>query len=279
MSATKNDPQEMDYGNLANFGYTPILAALIIGGALVAGAVMMWQTHNQKVQLMEMSRIEEQARVELRGAYMELRSLRPETALEKTGRADMLIQSLNAKLAPDYAPLKVSLLLVEAESLFMKDCAAHADLAEEKFDKALSLMSYASGELWQFGMLGRARARFEQGKFAEALGDLSSVLNRNPSFGAAYYWRALTREQLNETAAAKEDENKARALDSWPPLRDYMQAACIWTRDIIHKPKPCDTDPDSTECQTADMVEAKSLAPFFVPEPEEIRTAGEDGKL
>jgi hypothetical protein len=62
-------------------------------------------------------------------------------------------------------------------------------------------------------------------------------MDRNDSFGAAYYWRALTRRELGDAKGAAEDEKRARALDSWPPLRDFMQPSCTWTRDIIFKPE------------------------------------------
>lgn len=261
-----NTPEVNPFGR---YGKTAIFAPLIIGGAVVAATIVMWQTHNRNEQAVEMSRIEERARDELRLAYGEMRALRPEKALERAAEADRLVKSLNSKLAPDYASLKISLLLVEAETLFMKDCAAHSDQAEEKFSQALALMPFASGEMWTFGMLGRARARFEQGKYGEALSDLDSVMGRNPSYGSAYYWRSLTRERLGDEAGAREDEQRARALDSWPPLRDFMQASCVWTRDIIHKPK-ADQPAHPAGASTAGEVEEKSLAPFFIPGPEEL---------
>lgn len=237
MTAKENNTRQIQNQQFPEYGKASILAPLIIGGAVVAGSVMMWQTHNRNEQMAKMSRIEEEIRTELRSAYGSLRSLEPEETLNKTEKANTLFKSLNAKLAPDYASLKIYLLLVEAEALFMKDCAKHADQAEIKFDQAMHLMSYASGDLWLFGMLGRARTRYEQGKFEEALADLDTVMDRNPSFGAGYYWRSLTKDRLGDHDGAKRDEKKARSLDSWPPLRDYIQPSCQWTRDIIHKPK------------------------------------------
>lgn len=243
MTTHENEAAQADQ-NGGYFGMSAIFATLVIGGALVAGALMMWQTHNRNVQLAEMSKIEEKARVEIRAAHNEMRARKPDRALERTERANALVNSLNPKLGPDYAPLKIGLLLVEGETLFMKDCVKYAAQAEEKFDQALRLMTFASGEMWQFGMLGRARARIEQEKYEEALSDLDNVMRRNPSYGAGYYWRSLVRDRLGDRAGAGEDEKKARALDSWPPLRDFMQSSSIWTRDIIHKPH--DTDPAGT---------------------------------
>lgn len=264
MMVSENDRQTIKEDRFIQYGKAAIFAPLIIGGALVAGGVMMWQTHNRNLQMAEMSRIEENARYALRSAYAQMRALAPEEALASAKRAEDLIASLNAKLAPDYAPLKISLLLVEAESLFMKDCAAYAVLAEKKFDQALGLMNYASGGMWLFGMLGRARTRYEQGKYEEALQDLDSIMSRNPSFGAAYYWRALTREHLGDSNGASEDEKRARSLDSWPPLRDYMQASCSWTRDIMHKPQEKQGSASVESVDGADAFE--KLGPFTFPE-------------
>lgn len=253
-----------DEDRFAQYGRAAIFAPLIIGGALVAGGVMVWQTHNRSRQITQMAQVEEDAREALRTAYSRMRSLDPVEALEHAGRAERLIGSLNAKLAPDYAPLKISLLLVEAESLFMKDCSAQADQAEEKFDQALRLMNYSSGGMWLFGMLGRARSRYEQGRYDEALADLNAVMDRNASFGAAYYWRSLTRRHLGDLDGAREDEQRARSLDSWPPLRDYMQVSCNWTRDIIHKPK---NKPEPEAIRDDGIADA--LGPFTIPGPEE----------
>ena len=152
--------------------------------------------------------------------------------------------------------MKVALLLLEGETLCMKDCVRHADTAEEKFDRALELMPYASGDMWQVGMLGRARARVELKKYREALGDLDSVLDRNPSFGSAYYWRSQTRAALDDREGAQKDEARARALDSWPPLRDFMQPGSVWTRDIFNRHR---------FGEDAEKGEGRPLAPFMIP--------------
>lgn len=238
MSANESNRTDASQDALAYYGKSVILVPLIIGGALVVAVILFWHAQNRRARLAEAAQVEEMVRRELRVAYIEMRALRPAMALERSDAAKELIARLLVNLAPDYAELKMSQLLVEAESLFMLDCGAYAKMAEERFDKALSLMTHASGEMWQFGMLGRARTRFEEKLYSEALADLDAIMDRNSSFGAAYYWRSLTRRELGDTKGAAEDETRARALDSWPPLRDFMQASCIWTRDILSKPEP-----------------------------------------
>lgn len=222
---------------LARYGKSIILVPLIIGGALIVAAILIWHARHHRVRLAEATRVEEEVRRELRAAHIEMRALRPAEALERTETAKAMIALLPVNLAPDYAELKMAQLLIEGESLLMLDCRANAPDSEALFNKALTLMTHASGEVWQFGMLGRARARYEAGRFPEALSDLNAIMDRNASSGAAYYWRSLTRRELGDAKGAGEDERRARALDSWPPLRDFMQAECVWTRDILSKPE------------------------------------------
>lgn len=255
MSASEPQAAPQD-NSLAQYGRTAIVVPLIIGGAIIVAVILLWHEHNKKLRLSEAAQIEEAARQELRSAYVEMRALRPQMALERSDEAKKLLAQLPASLKADYANLKVAQLLVEAESQFMIDCGKYAADAEEKFDEALALMTYASGEMWQFGMLGRARARYEQGKNEETVSDLNTLVERNPSFGSAYYWRSLAQKNLENFEDAKKDELRAKALDSWPPLRDFMQASCVWSRDILCTP----------ELRSA---EAPGLTGFFAAEVEE----------
>lgn len=256
-----NTPVDPHAQPLADYGKAAVMVPMIIGGAIIVAVIILWHSHAQRKHWSEMARVEVMAREELRTAYNEMRALKPNLALTRAERAGKLIDALKTDLVPDYAQLKVALLLLEGETLFMKDCTRHADTAEEKFDRALGLMPYASGDMWQFGMLGRARARVELKKYREALGDLSSVLDRNPSYGAAYYWRSQTRAALGDEEGAREDEKRARALDSWPPLRDFMQPGSVWTRDIFNRPRFGDGESGEEE--------GTGLAPYMIPPAEE----------
>ncbi len=261
--ATTHDTraEDMEPQSLEDFGKAAILVPLIIGAAIMVGIVMLWTAHRDKIRRAEMSVAEIEARKELRAAYVEMRAFRPDLALAKANRAHELIQTFKVGHPSQYAHIRVATLLVEGESLFMQDCSGNGEAAEKAFDQAIGLMNYASGDMWQFGMLGRARAKFEQGKYQEALTDLDQIMDRNPSYGAAYYWRSLTRAAIGDEKGAQEDENRARALDSWPPLRDFMQASCVWTRDIMSNPEnnrnPLIVDPND-----------RSLVPFFAPDEE-----------
>ncbi|MCD8350561.1 MAG: hypothetical protein LUC93_08135 [Planctomycetaceae bacterium] len=265
MSAHESHPADPHQDVLAGYGKSIILVPLIIGGALIVATILLWHAHNKRARIADATQVEEQVREELRAAYVEMRALRPAQALKRSDAAKALMAKLPVNLAPDYADLKVSQLLVEGESLFMLDCAAYAEAAEQRFDQAMTLMNYASGEMWLFGMLGRARARYESQRYDQALQDLNAIMDRNNSFGAAYYWRSLTRTALGDERGGQADERRARALDSWPPLRDFMQASCRWTRDVLTKPVLPDSGGnhgDLVEIFAIDPAEAAAVSSF-----------------
>ena len=217
-------------------GRNAVLVPLILGGAVIAAVIILWYSHVQKNRLVDTARVEEQVRVDLRSAYRELRRLNPEGALAYAAAGYGKIESLRSSLSTDYADLKTASLMIEAEALFMIDRRKNAALVEERFNKALALMTHASGEIWQFGILGRARARFEQGNSGAAVKDLDLLLERNPNYGAGYYWRSLAKKEAGDGAGALKDEQTARNLDSWPPLRDFMIGSCERERDVLSVP-------------------------------------------
>lgn len=248
MSATsERDTSKTFYRSLVESGKTAIIVPLIIGSAVIVAVIMLWEAHYRKVRIAEMTRVEELVRVDLRNAYQELRAHNPQGALSHTAVAREKMSELRRTVIDDYADLHVALLLIEAESLFMDDCKANAATAEERFNRALSQMTRASGGMWLFGMIGRARTRYELGRYREAESDLDQIMERNPSFGAAYYWRSQARDRLGDAEGAAEDARRAWNLDSWPPLRDFMQPAGVWERDILCRPGEC---PDYTQQKT-----------------------------
>ncbi len=204
----------------ARSGMSAVLVPLIIGGALVAAAVILWDTHKAKVRLAESALIEEETRVDLRKAYRELRAGRPQEALGSTALAAEKIKRLSIIWPTDYSDLRMALLLIEGEADFLADRQDRAAQSEAKFGEALSLMTRASGDAWEFGMAGRARARLDQKKYREAADDLTLLLERNPSFGTAYYYRSKARAGLGDAAGAAMDAKRAKELDSWPPRRE-----------------------------------------------------------
>lgn len=219
------DPYEQP---LASFGRAALFVPLIIGGAVIVSLVMLWEAHAREARLADVSRNEVAAKNHLRDSWAALRAGRPAEALEKTAAAAQCVAALDdargETLQTDYAELKVSLLLLEAESLFRRDGAAGAGAAEAKFDEALGIMTFSSGELWETGLLGRARVRLARGDCAGAVADLDHIMTRNAGYGAAYYYRALAKEKAGDAAGAAADERAARRLGSWPPLRDVLPA-------------------------------------------------------
>lgn len=222
---------------LAGAGITAILVPLIIGGAIVAAAIILWNTHTLKLRVAEAARIEELVRGDIRDAYRKVRYFAPFEALVCIREAEKKLGTMRTDFSVDYPELRIIMLIIESESEFMLDAAGSARDVESQLTEAMSLMTRASGELWQVAVFGRARARIELERWREAEEDLSLLLDRNDSFGAAYYWRSLARRSLGDAAGAESDEERARALDSWPPLRDYMQPKDEWVRDILSEPE------------------------------------------
>ncbi len=222
MSAAENRPKSPDpYGQpLAASGMSAVFVPLIIGGALVAAALILWSTHRNNLRLAESAQVEEEARADLRKAYRELRSGHPEASLVLTDKVGEKIRRLAIIWPTDYSDLRAALLLIEAQAEFMIDGKNRAGPIEAKFEQALSLLDRASGEFWEQGMLGRARARLELKEYREAEEDLSLLLAGNPNFGTAYYWRAKAREGMGDAPGAAEDERRAKNLAAWPPFRD-----------------------------------------------------------
>lgn len=218
---------------LAGAGKMAVIVPLIIGGALVASVIMLWEAHRQKQQLSEMTKIEEEVRIDLQNAYREVRYFRPQIALGILLGVEAKMQNLKTIWPTDYSDLRVALLLMKAESLYILDAKANAAGSEALFDEALKMMTRASGEMWLGGVLGRAKTRVELGRYHEAEGDLDLVMERNPSFGAAYYWRALARRGQGDETGAAADEERARSLDSWPPARVFWQGALMGSRDML----------------------------------------------
>ncbi|MCC8190073.1 MAG: hypothetical protein LIP77_05460 [Planctomycetes bacterium] len=244
MTTTSGDPVDpaLPVEPAIPSGKAAVLVPLIIGGAVIIAVIMLWESHYRKRQILAMVHIEDMVKENLRRAYRDLRLLDPERALFHARLAESNMQKLRSSLSTDYLELKVTLRLIQGEAVFTADCATHAAAAEAYFSEAIESMSHASGEMWEFGLYGRARARYELGKYAEADTDLTYLLDRNPSFGAAYYWRSLTREKLGRADAAADDARQAWNLDSWPPLRDFLQTTGTWDRDIFGRPK---TDPSA----------------------------------
>lgn len=202
-------------------GRAAILVALILGGALAAGGLILWDAHRTKVMSGRVVQVEEQSRRDIHDAYRELHAERPGAALQLAASAEAKLRDVKAMLPADYVELRREILMLQGECAFELSPRERAAEAEDKFDKALALMTSPSGAVWEKGMFGRARARLEQGKSALAEEDLSKLLEENPNFGAAYYWRSQARAHQGNTQGAAEDAVIARRLGSSPPSRDF----------------------------------------------------------
>ncbi len=207
-------------------GTAAIIVPLIIGGALLICVYILWNSHMWNVRQTEMSRVEEEVRHDLIAVYRALIDNRPEKALEilnAVGKRESILKSAGEFA---YSDIRSARLMLEGQAEFMLLCEEGAPQVERKFTEALGYLMRASGEMWEFGMMGRARARIGQRKYREAEEDLNILLAGNSNYGAGYYWRAMARYQLNNHEGARQDEERAIQLDSWPPRRNLLQDAC-----------------------------------------------------
>ncbi len=219
-SDTQNLPEDVARSHMAL-----VIVPLIIGAAIVISAVIMWEGHERYLQSADTTRGEEEIRADLRHAYHQLRENRPDQALAVVHEIDSKIKQLKSQWVTDYLDIKAARCLMEGEALFRLDSVNNAQAAEAAFDGALTLMPHASGEFWLYGMLGRARTRFQIGDYAGAESDLTLLLDRNPSFGAAYFCFYDSGRNEDNTEGALADEEKAKTLDSWPPLRNFVMSS------------------------------------------------------
>ncbi|MCC8179541.1 MAG: hypothetical protein LIP23_01310 [Planctomycetes bacterium] len=212
------DPEE----DVEPHGVMLIIVPLIFGAAVIIAFLLLWHSESTKSELSRIALMEEEARDYLNDAYQAVRARNPEKALALTAATGERLDQFQSRRKGAYMELKVVRLLIEGEAQMQLDSRRFAAESERKFTDALDHMTTSSGELWSFGMFGRARARFENDDYHGAIEDLDALLSRNPSFGAAYYWRSLGHAGLGDSLQAAVDEEKARILDSWPPLRDFM---------------------------------------------------------
>lgn len=218
-SDTQNLPKDIANSNMAL-----VIVPLIIGAAIVISAVVMWGAHERKLQIAETTRVEEEIRADLRQAFRRLRDNRPDQALAIVREIENKLQQLKSQWVTDYLDIKAARCLMEGEALIRLDPVNNAQEAETEYNDALALMTHASGQFWLYGMMGRARARLQTGDYAGAESDLTLLLDRNPSFGAAYFWRSRARNRQDNPQGALADEQKARSLDFWPPLRTVVMS-------------------------------------------------------
>ncbi len=229
MTTSETDSLPKPYDDrLPGGGTGAIMVPLIIGAAIIIGAYILWDINARRARASELAKVEEEIRLDLIQAYRFLVQANPAEALQITQSVDERAKQFGKAVRhdSDYAELHAARLLLEANAEFMILCEAGAAMAEEKFTRAIGLMIHASGEMWEFGMMSRARARLEQDKYHEALADLDVLLAGNPNYGAAYYWRALLKYETGDQAGGQADEQRARDLGSWPPRRNFMQNTC-----------------------------------------------------
>jgi len=96
--------------------------------------------------------------------------------------------------------------------------------AEEYFSQGLSLQASRLMAQPERLLLGRARARYQQGRETEAIADLDAAIEMAPQQGELYAYRALLLMKQNEMKKALQDSQQALACDDTLGLPYAIQA-------------------------------------------------------
>lgn len=196
-----------------------ILVPIIVGGAVLAAAILLWEAHSRKAAGLELSRTEVAVRRELRAGYAAVRRGQADDALAHAATAgEMLSRRLRGRWRTEYLELRMARNLITAEATLLLERPDGPAAAEALLTEALGWLTQTGGSYWQALMLARGRARLAGGRSGEAAADLDLLLERNPNFASAYYWRALARRDAGDVPGAEADETRARRLGAWPPV-------------------------------------------------------------
>jgi|GEM_PF-3159886 hypothetical protein len=212
------------YGDQLPEGGSSIWVWLIIGGTIIFIFVMLWEKRSRAFLMAEAAGVEESVREDIRVSFGELRDGQFKAVLDRDTLIQKKLDWLLQLKPRGYVIMRVSRLFIRAEAIVMIGGLEHIKAAEELFTQGMELMGYSGGSLWEFGLVGRAKARYLLSRHADAENDLNILLSYNPSYGAAYYWRSLAREKLGNEDGAWEDERQAMALGSWPPPSGFNRA-------------------------------------------------------
>ncbi|MDR0361075.1 MAG: hypothetical protein LBJ46_00065 [Planctomycetota bacterium] len=201
-----------------------IMAALIIGGAILVAGFILWEMRLRAGRQAEMAQLEEKAFGDLRLAYQALMDGDPGAALAKA--ADATDKSKRITELSSRADHRVFIVarLLSAEAFWVLGGEENLEAALASVDHGMALMTQSGGGLWESLYYARARIRYDLGLYGSAVIDLTAVLDYNPGFASAYYWRALAMAALGNAESARADEKKARNLGAWPPEKDFRRA-------------------------------------------------------
>lgn len=222
--ATTSDNRGDPYADQLPGGGTSVVVWLIVGCAVLVGVIVVWDTRSRSQIRYHAAQVEREVRNDFRVSFRLLRDKNPGAVIARDAEIGEKLDWLMRVDGDGYRRLRVARLYIRGKAYIMLDDPELWRQAEADFSEGLSLMRRARGQAWELGLCGRGEARFKLGRHREALADFSSIIEVNPSFGAAYYWRSRINEELGDTTAADRDAARARALDSWPPIVNFARA-------------------------------------------------------
>ncbi len=204
-----------------------LIVWLILGGMVALIVIAFWEERRRNEILAHTSVVEEEVRQTLRESYRFLKENRLEGVFANDKILREKFEWLLGVRPNGYVVLRVSSMLIRSDAEVSMGDQESLTAAEANITAALDLLDRSGGAIWEFGLYSRAKARYRLGQYQKALDDLNVILEYNPSYGAAYYWRSFSYFALGDKQAAARDARKARALGAWPPSWDFTRESAI----------------------------------------------------
>ncbi|MDR1613152.1 MAG: tetratricopeptide repeat protein [Planctomycetota bacterium] len=201
-----------------------IIVALIIGGAILAALFLFWESRRGAARQREIAAFEEEAYRGHRDAYKRLVAGDPGGALAKIEETRRKTDRISALTSRKDHRLRIVNNLLAAEANFILGGTERLTAALDEVGQGMALMVQSGGGLWEWLYFVRGRIHYELGDYGQAISDFNILLDYNPGYAAAFYWRSLAHAAKGDDGNAEADARKADRLGAWPPEKDFRQA-------------------------------------------------------
>ncbi|MDR3210410.1 MAG: hypothetical protein LBU79_00645, partial [Planctomycetota bacterium] len=208
--ATGSDTGEWSAPALRKSGWGSILVWLLLGSVIVSVTVIIQDGQRRAAIKVEATRLEDAAREGIRRAMGYLREGKRDLVVANDTELASHLDWLTGLRPDGYPDLCATRLFLLAQAHLLGGTQEDARLATNLFEEGLSHLNRFEGDIWSMGLLGRGRAAYVMGDYAAANADFDVLIQRYPGFGAAYYWRSLSRQGQGDVEGAWDDKIRAR---------------------------------------------------------------------